>query len=169
VIHRTAALGDAAAGRPASPFRYREGMLIPGARAALPLRAGIAGAMAGTQLALRGFARARLPLRRRVAETLARLGPGSGYGPTGVRMEAWRWHMRTDATTTSGRRLRVEVEGRGHPGYLSTPRMLGEVGLMLAEDGATPALAGCLTPALALGSGGVERLAHAGVKFSVDS
>jgi short subunit dehydrogenase-like uncharacterized protein len=84
-------------------------------------------------------------------------------------MEAWRWHMRTDATTSSGQVLQVVVEGEGHPGYLSTPRMLGEVGLMLAQDGGTPALAGCLTPALALGSASVERLAHAGVKFSVDT
>jgi short subunit dehydrogenase-like uncharacterized protein len=39
--------------------------------------------------------------------------------------------------------------------------------MLLAEDGATPASAGCLTPAAALGSGGVARFERAGLRFSV--
>jgi hypothetical protein len=45
--------------------------------------------------------------------------------------------------------------------------MLGEAGLLLAEPGATPAAAVCLTPAAALGSGAAERLATARLFFSV--
>jgi len=45
--------------------------------------------------------------------------------------------------------------------------MLAEAGLLLAEDGATPARAGCLTPGAALGSGCIERLERAHMRFSV--
>src|SRR5664279_6639908 len=55
-------------------------------------------------------------------------------------------------------RLQTHVlEADGHPGYLATARMLGEAGMLLAEDGATPKLAGCLTPAAALGTASVGR------------
>ena len=57
----------------------------------------------------------------------------------------------------------------GHPGYLATARMLGEVGILLARGRRHAARgAGCLTPALALGSASAERFARAGVRFSVD-
>ena len=59
------------------------------------------------------------------------------------------------------------MQADGHPGYLATARMLAEAGLLLAEDGATPARAGCLTPGVALGSGCTERLARAHMYFSV--
>jgi hypothetical protein len=42
--------------------------------------------------------------------------------------------------------VRVDLDADGHPGYLTTAKLLGEVGLLLAEDGRTPARAGCLTP-----------------------
>jgi short subunit dehydrogenase-like uncharacterized protein len=63
--------------------------------------------------------------------------------------------------------VQVEIDGDGQPGYLSTARMLGEVGLLLAEPGATPDRSGCLTPATALGTGSVERFERARVRFSV--
>ena len=63
--------------------------------------------------------------------------------------------------------MRVDVDADGHPGYLATARMLGEAGLLLAEPGATPERAGCLTPATALGTGSVERFERARVRFSV--
>jgi short subunit dehydrogenase-like uncharacterized protein len=45
--------------------------------------------------------------------------------------------------------------------------MLGEAGLLLAEDGLTPKLSGCLTPASALGTGSLERFHKAQVRFSL--
>ena len=75
--------------------------------------------------------------------------------------------MSVDARTTGGQAVRVEVDADGHPGYLATARMMGEVGLLLAEPGATPERAGCITPATALGTGSAERFARARVRFSV--
>jgi hypothetical protein len=45
--------------------------------------------------------------------------------------------------------------------------MLGEAGLLLAEEGATPDRAGCVTPAIALGTGSLDRFERARVRFSV--
>jgi len=167
VIHRTTALTAEAAGRPAAPFRYREGIVIAGPPATLPLRWGVAGAMSATQLGLRGFARATPTVRRTVAGTLARLAPGSGFGPVGERLEGWRWTVQVQAGTPRGREVGVRIDADGHPGYLSAARMLGELGMLLAEEGATPGLAGCLTPAAALGIARIERFDHARVRFSV--
>ena len=64
--------------------------------------------------------------------------PGSGFGPKGRQSANWRWGLTVDALTVGGHRLRVEVEGEGHPGYYTTATMLGEAGLLLAEPDATP-------------------------------
>jgi hypothetical protein len=45
--------------------------------------------------------------------------------------------------------------------------MLGEAGLLMAEDGATPPRWGCLTPALALGTASAPRFEHARVRFAL--
>jgi short subunit dehydrogenase-like uncharacterized protein len=77
--------------------------------------------------------------------------------------------MSVEAHTGGGNEVRVEVDAEGHPGYLATARMLGEAGLLLAEAGATPERAGCLTPATALGTGSAGRFERARVRFSVSS
>jgi short subunit dehydrogenase-like uncharacterized protein len=167
VIHRSAALLAAAAGRPAEPFRYREGIALGGGALTLPLRWTIAGALSASQVGIRALARARPAVREPVASAMGRLGPGSGFGPKGDRLEAWHWTMAAHGRTSSGRRVEVRLDADGHPGYLSTSRLLGEAGMLLAEDGATPAGAGCVTPAAALGTASVERFAHAGLRFSI--
>ena len=75
--------------------------------------------------------------------------------------------MSARARTLDDREIEVRVDADGHPGYLATARMLGEAGMLLAEDGATPERAGCLTPAIALGTSSRERFERAGVRFSV--
>lgn len=167
VIHRTAALADAEAGRPAQPFRYREGMVIAGPRAARPLLWGVAGAISATQVGLRTVTHASPAMRRRVVGALGRVTPGSGFGPAGDRLENWSWRMLVAARTVGGRELRVTVDADGHPGYLATARMLGEAGILLAREGATPARSGCLTPGLALGAESAGSFARAGVRFAV--
>ncbi len=127
----------------------------------------IAGALSGTQAALRGITRAGLPTRRRVAGALRSVLPSSGYGPAADRLEGWKWHMSLRARTTGGHELGVEVDSEGHVGYLATARMMGEAGLLLAEQGATPERAGCLTPATALGTDSLERFERARLRFSV--
>jgi short subunit dehydrogenase-like uncharacterized protein len=166
VIHRAAALRAAADGRVSEPFRYREGMALGGRPGSAPARWAVAGALSGAQLGLRAVARARPALRRPIAGALARVGPGSGFGPTSARLEGWRWTMAAYARTSGGRELEVRLEADGHPGYLATARMLGEAGMLLAEDAATPPGAGCLTPATALGTGSAGRFARAGLRFS---
>jgi short subunit dehydrogenase-like uncharacterized protein len=167
VIQRTAALAAAASGAPSEPFRYREGVALGGGPASLPFRYAAAGVLSGTQAAVLSAARARPSVRRRVGDALGKILPSSGYGPTGDRLERWSWQMSVDARTTGGRAVRVEVDADGHPGYLATARMMGEAGLLLAEPGATPERAGCVTPATALGTGSAERFERARVRFSV--
>jgi short subunit dehydrogenase-like uncharacterized protein len=71
--------------------------------------------------------------------------------------------------TVGGHEVTVRLDADGHPGYLATARLLGEAGLLLAQDGATPSRAGCLTPAAALGTACVERFAQARLRFSLDA
>jgi short subunit dehydrogenase-like uncharacterized protein len=168
VIHRAAALRAAAEGRVPEPFRYREGMAIAGRAASAPARWAVAGTLSGTQVGLRALARARPAVRRPIAQALARVGPASGFGPSPERLEGWRWSMTAYARSSGGRELVTSLQADGHPGYLTTARMLGEAGILLAEDGATPAGAGCLTPATALGTASAPRFARAGVRFVGD-
>jgi short subunit dehydrogenase-like uncharacterized protein len=75
--------------------------------------------------------------------------------------------MSIEARTRGGQEVAVAVDGEGHPGYLTTATMLGEAGLMLADAGATPDRAGCLTPAVALGTESIDRFERARLRFSV--
>jgi short subunit dehydrogenase-like uncharacterized protein len=169
VIHRTMALTAATRGAAPSPFRYREGMAIPGGAATLPLRYAAAGVLGATQAGLRALTRARPSIREQAAKGMRRALPASGFGPAGERLEDWTWQLSVDARTVGDRYLRVNLDADGHPGYLTTSRMLGEAGLLLAEDGATPAQTGCLTPAAALGIAQLDRFERAGMRFAVSS
>jgi short subunit dehydrogenase-like uncharacterized protein len=170
VVHRTAALLAAERDGDAEPLRYREGIAIPGdGRVTLPFRYMAAGAMVGTQAGFRGLTRARASVREPAAKMMRRVLPSSGFGPSGEKLEEWSWHLTVDARTAGGRQVRVELDADGHPGYLTTAKLLGEVGLLLSEDGATPQRAGCLTPATAIGTGSLDRLERAGARFAVTS
>ncbi|MBA3809749.1 MAG: hypothetical protein H0X28_15360 [Solirubrobacterales bacterium] len=74
--------------------------------------------------------------------------------------------MSAHARTASGRRLSASLRAEGHPGYLATARLLGEAGMLLAEEASTPQHAGCLTPAAALGTASVERFQRARLYFT---
>jgi short subunit dehydrogenase-like uncharacterized protein len=169
VIHRTAALLAAERGAEAEPLRYREGVAIPGSGPTLPLRYAAAGALTAMQAGFRAITLARPSVRDRSASLLRKVFPSSGFGPSGSRLEEWSWRLVLDARTAAGHHVRVEVDADGHPGYLATAKLLGETGLLLAEDGATADRAGCLTPATAIGTGPLARFERAGVRFSVAS
>ena len=169
VIHRTAALRAAQSGGSFQPFRYREGVAIRGPAATLPLRYAAAGVMSGMQAGLAATLKARPAIRSRVGDAMSSILPGSGFGPVGDRVEGWKWSMRLDAQTTSGKGIRVDLDADGQPGYLTTARMLGEAGLMLAEDGVTPDDSGCLTPAIAIGTGAIDRFERARMRFSISA
>jgi short subunit dehydrogenase-like uncharacterized protein len=169
VIHRTAALAAEAGGREFNPFRYREGIAIPGGTATLPLRYAAAAGLSGTQAATRGLSKAKLSVRERMAGLMRNRLPGSGFGPQGARMDEFAWKMSVDAGTVGGHFVRTDLDADGHPGYLTTAKMIGEAGLLLAEEGATPDGSGFLTPAAALGTGSIDRFRHAGVRLRVTS
>jgi len=169
VIHRTAMLSARAASRAAVPFRYREGMTMEGSAPSLPLRYAGAAALAGTQAGFRALSRANPKVREHAAAGLRKLLPGSGFGPQGERLQDWSWRVDVEARTTGGKHVYTELDADGHPGYLATSKMLGETGLMLAEDNLTPERGGCLTPATALGTDHLERFERAGLRFAVVS
>jgi short subunit dehydrogenase-like uncharacterized protein len=162
VIQRTAELtaGDVSA----HPFRYREGVALDGGVVTLPARLAVAGALAATQAGMRWTLTAGPGPRRRVSSLLGRILPSSGFGPDPGRLEDWRWSLRVEAATSGEHRVTVTVEARGHPGYLTTARMLGEAGLIVAAS--PPEGGGCLTPAAALGSASAPRFERAGLSFS---
>jgi len=165
VIQRTAEL--AGGGDPPPPFRYREGVALDGGALTLPARLAAAAALAATQVGMRRTLLAGPATKRRVSSLLRRILPGSGFGPAPERLADWRWSMRVEAATDGGHRIEVEVEAEGHPGYLTTARMLGEAGLILAERPPAPGSLGCLTPAIALGTASAGRLERAGLRFEV--
>jgi short subunit dehydrogenase-like uncharacterized protein len=170
VIHRTWALLAAERGDAATEaLRYRDGLGIPGGAVTLPLRYAVAGALAGPQAGFRGLTRARRSIRERSSALLRRTLPSSGFGPSGDKLEEWSWQLTTDARTGGGHHVRVDLDADGHPGYLTTAKLLGEAGLLLSEDGATPERAGCLTPATALGTASLDRFERAGARFAVSS
>jgi short subunit dehydrogenase-like uncharacterized protein len=165
VIQRTAALSETDPA--AEPFRYREGMALGGHPATLPFRYAAAGVLAGTQAGLAAATRANADVRQRVAGVMRKVMPESGFGPTGDKLEQWKWWMTVRALSTSGNQVRVEIDADGQPGYYTTATMLGEAGLLMADEGATPDRAGCITPAIALGTDSLDRFDHAQLRFRV--
>jgi short subunit dehydrogenase-like uncharacterized protein len=59
------------------------------------------------------------------------------------------------------------IAAQGDPGYAATAVMLGQSALSLALDD-SPARAGVLTPATAIGTSLVDRLRAAGFAFEVE-
>jgi short subunit dehydrogenase-like uncharacterized protein len=168
VIQRSAVLAAQREGVPFAPFRYREGLAMGGSAPTLPLRYAAAATLAATQYGMRATALAGESMRNRVAGGLRKVLPGSGFGPQDPeRLAAWRWQLQATGDAGGGRSVTVTLDAEGHPGYLATARMLGEAGLMMAEEGATPDGAGCLTPSLALGTAHLDRFKRAGLHFSV--
>jgi hypothetical protein len=77
--------------------------------------------------------------------------------------------MSVEAQTAGGHGVRGDGVADGPPGYLAAARRLGVGGVRLAEPGATPERAGCLTPATALGTASMDRFERARLRFSVKS
>ena len=151
------------------PFRYREGIVLGGGAASAAAALGDRGrALGDAGRPCAGSHTRALALRRPVAGAMARVGPSSGFGPRrppGSRAGAGRCGCtlaRPRATSSD-----VHLEADGHPGYLATARLLGEAGMLLAEDGATPERGGALTPAAALGTACIARFERAHLRFSV--
>ena len=72
-----------------------------------------------------------------------------------------------NGATPNGKTVHVRIDADGHPGYLATSRMMGEAGLVLADESLATDRAGCLTPSVALGTASAERFDAAGLRFRV--
>ncbi|WP_405944060.1 saccharopine dehydrogenase family protein [Streptomyces sp. NBC_00932] len=131
-------------------FRYRHYAAVRRLPVALGAVAGVAGVAAAAQL----------PAARRWIS--GRLAPGDG--PSDER-RARSWFSVRFVGEGGGRRVCTEVSG-GDPGYDETAKILGESALSLAFD-ELPALAGQLTPAVAMGPALRARLLRAGLRFRV--
>ncbi|WP_405774719.1 saccharopine dehydrogenase family protein [Streptomyces sp. NBC_00859] len=131
-------------------FRYRHYAAVRRLPIALGALAGVAGAATVAQL----------PAARRWIS--GRLAPGDGPSD---RRRARSWFTVRFVGEGGGRRVYTEVSG-GDPGYDETAKILGESALSLAFD-ELPALAGQLTPAVAMGPALRARLLRAGLRFRV--
>ncbi|MBV8219112.1 MAG: saccharopine dehydrogenase NADP-binding domain-containing protein [Solirubrobacterales bacterium] len=132
-------------------FRYSHYVVV----GPLPMLVGL-GAAAGVVVAL-----AQIPPAR---DALLKLrSPGEGPSEE-QRAKSW-FSVRFRASAGDGTEARTEVRG-GDPGYGETSKMLAESALCLAHDD-LPALAGQLTPAVAMGPALRRRLEAAGIEFKV--
>lgn len=71
------------------------------------------------------------------------------------------------AATATGKRLAAHAAGTGDPGCEATAIMLAESALCLAENHATSARFGVLTPASAMGTPLLDRLRRQGISFEM--
>lgn len=167
IIHRTASLLRTEGSGPPPDFRYREGIALGDGLLTLPVQLAVAAPIGAATAGAAWLARlAPQPLRAAAAAALERIGPDPGAGPREDRLEGWRWRLEVLAEADDGTTDRVVVDADGHPGYLTTARMLAEAALLLADDEAhVPDRAGHLTPALALGTAELDRFSQAGVRI----
>ncbi|MDY7102331.1 MAG: hypothetical protein S0880_14190 [Actinomycetota bacterium] len=167
VVHRSAALlRDAGEKLFAEDFRYRDGAEV-GPPVPGPGRPVAAATMAGATAAMGLLGRLPQRPRRALAGWMGRIGPQAGSGPRPEDLDAWSYRITARAATAAGEVVDVVVEADGHPGYKSTARMIGEAALALADGSPVPDRRGFLTPATALGTTSIERMAEAGLRFTV--
>lgn len=168
VVHRSAALlRDSDDPIFAEQFRYREGTV---AESTVPKPAAAATAVSLSVFTMGFGALGRIPerVRRPMADFLLKVGPKAGEGPKPEDLDSWTYRLDVRATDARGGYQDVVVEADGHPGYKSTATMIGEAALAMADpDSGVPDGAGFLTPATALGLDVLDRLSHAGVRFTV--
>jgi short subunit dehydrogenase-like uncharacterized protein len=141
-----------------APFRYTERQSFP---------TGAVGWAAASAVAVglgAGVAALRAPrLRQLLVDNVL---PKAGSGPTPAERAAGFFETHTVGRGPDGRWVRVTVRGDKDPGYGATSGMIAESALALLRAPVAEG-AGVVTPAVALGTGLVPRLARAGVTFEV--
>ncbi|WP_026549890.1 saccharopine dehydrogenase NADP-binding domain-containing protein [Arthrobacter sp. Br18] len=169
VIHRSSWLLAQEANEEFVPLRYRDGLRFgrfTGVGGVPRLLA--AGVLAGVQSL--GIAASLLPFpfRRVLARAGRRVLPSSGSGPRGPQFHHWRWELDLLGRSDDHQQVHVRIEAEGHPGYVTTARMIAELALMIV-DGSGSGRSGCITPALAAGADHTGRFARAGMRFSLSA
>jgi short subunit dehydrogenase-like uncharacterized protein len=97
---------------------------------------------------------------------LQRFGPKPGRGPREATLDMIGYRLDAHAVSEKGRVLTARLDADGNAGYRSTPKILAEAGLALARGSQS---AGVVTPATALGVSFLDRLAAAGITYSIDA
>ncbi len=162
----------AAEGAYATPFRYREGTDMRSLAPRLPSRGlaraaqwAAAASMGAMTSALAAAVAGPMQLQRKALERFVEMfAPAPGTGPADDVLAGSGYAFALRATTADGREVHGELVAHGHPGYRSTPRLLVEAAIQLADPtvAATPHF-GVVTPAAALGTGFAARLPMADV------
>ncbi len=98
---------------------------------------------------------------------LRSVSPGPGKGPSPAELDAVDYRLDLEARSTSGRHVAATLRGKGNPGYRSSPNILAEAAIALAQDDRLPDRHGVLTPATGLGLAFVERFPLAGLQLDV--
>ncbi len=171
VIQRTnVLLGEGERGGYGSGFVYREALNVSatvGVRPAAPLAARRISALMRRVAAI---STGRRELGDRVTlRALRFLSPGAGGGPAPDTLDDVDYRLDVAARSTSGLRASAAVDGRGNPGYRSSPNILAEAAIAMARDDDVPDRFGVLTPASALGLAFVERFPAAGLRLDVQA
>ncbi len=108
-------------------------------------------------------------LRFPVRKMLDAQGIEPGDGPSEESLPFIDYELRLFARTESGERVTASAEALGHPGYLSTAKVVAEAGLALALDKRSPDQQfGIVTPSTGLGKSFVSRLSAAGVSIDLE-
>ena len=105
-----------------------------------------------------------------VRDTMQRMAPGPGTGPSEETMENGWFRCDLFARAADGRTSRAVVAGKGDPSNRVSVKCLCESALALAgEEDALPARGGLLTPASGIGEVLRERLQVRGITFEAAS
>lgn len=159
IVHRTAALladENRATYRPALYWEGTDNGPFRGWRSTYSLLAAVK--KSAGQRTLVFIARTPAKPRHIIVALLARFLPKPGTGPEGTYLTDWAWTVKAHVTTYSGAQATSILNGTGHPGYTATAAIITAVGSHLARPGDSALRTDCLTPALALGSGGIRTL-----------
>jgi len=157
IVRRSNALMNAAYG---PEFSYQEAMStgagIGGYLKAMQITVGLGGIMLAGSVGVLRTGMQKLFL------------PKPGEGPGREEREKGFYNIIMLGKASLGKSITVKVRGDRDPGYGSTSKILGEVGVCLALD-ELPAKGGFWTPASAMGDALLKRLpASAGLTFSVE-
>jgi hypothetical protein len=173
IIHLTGAQLTDGPGAYAEDFTYREALdvsaSLSGSRVAsltpLPARLGARGCAALSRRVAALATGGRSVGDRATLALLRALATHASEGPRESSLDEIHYRIELCARSDSALAARAMVDGRGHPGYRSSPNIVAEVGVLLAREDALPERYGVLTPASALGTGVCDRLAPAGLTF----
>lgn len=147
-------------------FKYRDAMTMefyadsPAKQQAAANRSARLNKLMSITMAAPRFARGWLSSR------LDNMNIDVGQGPDEATFPFVDYRLRLFGRTESGIKITSEANAKGHPGYLSTSKIIAEVGMGLMDQEGDYQNFGIVTPSVGLGSAFTSQLERAGVSFS---